>query len=164
MLTTRELLAAAKAHSGIPSNYRLARVLDVPETTVQRWNTGRSRPDDEWCAKLAELAGLDAGEVVASIRAERASDPQMRELWQSIADRLHAAGASALAVILSVLWLGSSAGEARASARAADEVPAQVRQLTDVYIVAHALRGAAAACARWIRQALQPLMLRPAMA
>lgn len=106
MLTTQKLLEAARANNpGIPSFYRLARVLGVSDNTLTNWRTGKSRPADEHAAKLAELAGLDEGEVVASIRAERETDPHMRNLWASVAKRLHKAGATALAVILS-LWIG----------------------------------------------------------
>ena len=80
MLTTFDLLTAAKANSGIPSNERLARILDVPDNTVVRWNTGRNKPDDEMVRRLAELAGLDPAPVVAAIRAERAAPGPMRDL------------------------------------------------------------------------------------
>lgn len=88
MLTTAELMAAAKARAGIPSNYRLAKVLGVTETTVMRWNTGRSTPDDEPARRLAELAELDAGFVVASIRAEREKSGPMFDVWSKVAERL----------------------------------------------------------------------------
>ena len=88
MLTTAELLKLAKDSQDIPSNYRLARVLDVPDTTVMRWNTGRSRPDDETVIRLANMANIDSGYAIASIHAERCSDESMRNVWKSIADRL----------------------------------------------------------------------------
>ncbi len=105
MLTTSELLAAAKAAQGNCSYYRLARLMDVPERTMSRWSSGKNAPDDVHAARLAELAGLDPAEVVASINAERATEPAMRELWRAMAQRLHAASLAALAVILS-LWIG----------------------------------------------------------
>lgn len=115
MITTRELLAAVRAAQGIPSNYRLARLIDVPDTTVQRWNTGRNLPDDLMCVRLAELAGLDPSAVVAAIHAERAAAGPERELWTRIAERLQH-GAIAAAVILSMgFWGGGPDGGAMAA-------------------------------------------------
>lgn len=122
MITTKELLARAKEAQGIPSNYRLARVLDIPETTVQRWNTGRNRPDDESAMRLAQLAGLDPCAVVAAIRAERSEDGPMRDLWESMAKRLQAAAAVALTAIVSVWITLVPAGDAQAMARGAGQV------------------------------------------
>ncbi|MFT3665559.1 DUF3693 domain-containing protein [Piscinibacter sp.] len=86
-----------KAAQGISSDYRLARFLGVTDNTVANWQHGRRRPDDETAIRLAGLAGLDAGEVVAELYAERAADGPARELWQSIAKRLHTGAAAALA-------------------------------------------------------------------
>lgn len=105
MFTTAQLIDAAKRAQGIPSNYRLARVLNVPDKTVQRWNTGTNRPDDEMAARLAEMAGLDAGQVVASIRAERAEPGPMRDMWADVASRLARAGAAAS--VACITWTGS---------------------------------------------------------
>lgn len=123
MLTTVEILAAAKKAQRLPSNAALARLLGVPDKYVQRWGTGKHTPDDVTAARLAELAGLDVGEVLASVAAERASEPAARELWQRLAARLHAAGLAALAVILS-LWIGGGPdGAAMASTPGASISP-----------------------------------------
>ena len=115
MIDTKGLLAAAKAVQGITSNYRLARVLDVPERTVQRWSTGRNLPANAYATRLAQLADLDPAEVVAAINAERAKDDATRSMWVGIAERLHRAGA-ALCVILSLgFWSGGPDGGALAS-------------------------------------------------
>ena len=102
MLTTFDLLTAAKANSGIPSNERLARILDVPDNTVVRWNTGRNKPDDEMVRRLAELAGLDPAPVVAAIRAERAAPGPMRDLWSGMAAMLSKASATAALAVVAV--------------------------------------------------------------
>lgn len=115
MLTTADLLAAVKRAQGITSAAALARTLSVPEKSVYRWQQGKHTPDDATAARLAELAGLDAGEVVASINAERASEPAMRALWAKMAKRLHHAAAVALTVILSLWISGGPDGAAMAS-------------------------------------------------
>lgn len=52
--------------------------------------------------RLAELAGLDVGLVVASIRAEREADSPMGVVWASVAGRLAQAGAAAAVACLAV--------------------------------------------------------------
>lgn len=148
MLTTRDLLAAVRDAQAIPSNYRLARLLDVPEKTVQRWNSGKHTPDDAMTVRLAELAGLDPAEVLTSIYAQRTTEPALRELWHKIADRMHAAGVAALAVILS-LWIGGGPDGAAMAATPGAVNGAQVcvTALT-VYTLAR--------LADWIRQAFRP--------
>lgn len=115
MLTARDLLAAVRARQGIPSNYRLARLLDVPDTTVQRWNTGRNTPDDATAARLAELAGLDADATVASMHAQRAGSAPERSRWERIAERLQRAGVAACVILSLGFWSGGPDGGAYAS-------------------------------------------------
>ena len=105
-MTTFDLLSAAKTNSGIPSNYRLARILDVPDNTVVRWNTGRNKPDDEMVRRLAVLAGLDPAppsrRPLAAIRAERAAPGPMRDLWSGMAAMLSKASATAALAVVAV--------------------------------------------------------------
>lgn len=88
MISTAELLSAAKSARGIPSNYRLAKVLGATDATLQRWNTGRGCPDDAHAAELAVMAGLDVEWVVTSMRAQREKDPTLRAIWARTAERL----------------------------------------------------------------------------
>lgn len=90
MLSTSDLVSAAKAAQGISSSYRLARVLGTSDQTLYRWKAGQAAPDDSHAAKLAQMAGLDPGYVIAQMRALREKDPELREIWQSMADRLGA--------------------------------------------------------------------------
>lgn len=92
-MEARDLLTAVRTAQGIASNYRLARTLDVPEKTVQRWNTGHHAPDAAMARRLAELAGLDPDVVAAAMQAQRAHDPAERAQWLRIADRLRAVAA-----------------------------------------------------------------------
>lgn len=88
MLTTSDLLAAAKRGAAIPSNYRLARVMGLSDNTVFRWSSGAGAPDDLHAARLAEMAGLDVEYVVASMKAAREKDPELRAIWARMAERL----------------------------------------------------------------------------
>jgi transcriptional regulator with XRE-family HTH domain len=85
MLTVQSLLAQAKARQGIASNYRLAKVLGAGENTVSNWSHGRRVPDDEMSVRLAELAELPPGKVLASMHALREPEgTPLRAAWLSL--------------------------------------------------------------------------------
>lgn len=107
MITANELIEAAKAAAGVPSNYRLAKVLGVTENTVANWKHGRTAPDDQMAVRLAEMAHLDPADVLPAMYALRTSDPALRSVWARVSDRLTREGATMgifLAVILSALF------------------------------------------------------------
>ncbi|MFY7915873.1 MAG: DUF3693 domain-containing protein [Rubrivivax sp.] len=115
MVTIQELLSAAKTGAGIPSNYRLARVLGVSDNTVGNWQHGRAFPDDEMAARLAAMGHLDPGAVVASMHAQRASSEPQRALWSAMAKRLERAAVAACVVLSLGAWTGGPDGGALAS-------------------------------------------------
>lgn len=141
-MTVRDLLAAVRAAQGIPSNYRLARVLGVTETTVQRWNTGANLPDDAMSARLAEMAGFDPDMVVASMHAERAHEPGERARWTRIAERLGTAAMLAVCAMVALWTTGTPDGGAYLSAAM---LPALVdSSFVGLYIVACCVAALAA--------------------
>lgn len=111
-MTARELLAAVRAAQGLPSNYALARVIGVTDTTVTRWNVGSNTPDDLMAQRLATMAGLDPDSVVAAMHAQRSHNPDERALWQRIAERLAAPALVALGAILTLWTTGGPDGGA----------------------------------------------------
>lgn len=127
MISTQDLLAAAKAGAGIPSNYRLARVLNVTEQTVSNWQNGRRWPDDPMALRLADMGHLDPAEVLVSIYAERAKAGPMKEIWQRVASYVHDSAHGALtalvgtAVIVSALFAASPDAAASTLTRPADQ-------------------------------------------
>ncbi len=141
MLTTLELLAAAKTAQGIPSNYRLARLMGVPDNTVQRWNTGKGQPDDAMCIRLAELAGLDPGQVVASIRAEREAAGPLHDFWADLAKRLQTAGATAAAAALTLVFTATpdAGATVREGAQSPDHVEAGLNLMSTLRRLAQRL-------------------------
>jgi hypothetical protein len=107
-MTARELLAAVRAAQGIPSNYALAKLLDVRERDLSRWNNGHNVPNDPIVVRLAELAGLDPAQVLPAIAAQRTTDTALRSVWERSA--LLAARGSGLAVaVLASVALNSEA-------------------------------------------------------
>lgn len=150
MLTTSDLLAAVKHAQGIPSNYRLARIIGVTDATVANWKHGRNLPDDPMCERLAQMAGLDPAYVIASIYAERAANDDSKRIWSGIAKRLQGLAAGLATVIVSVWISWLAPGDAQAAVRFGGAVNNEVHAL---YIVANWLRVVAA----WLRQARRVL-------
>jgi transcriptional regulator with XRE-family HTH domain len=77
MLTTSQLLDAAKLAQNIGSEYRFARVLGVADNTLYNYRHGRT-PDDERALKLAKMAGFDIGYALICMAAERTKDAEAR--------------------------------------------------------------------------------------
>lgn len=119
-----EYLDQAKARSGIPSDYQLAKALKVPPQTVSMWRTGARRPDALACFRLADLAGVDPALVVADIeleRAQRVGRADEVSAWEQLATRLSGAAAAVLSsVILSGLALPGKAYAVSALDRASE--------------------------------------------
>lgn len=115
MTVTSDLLRQAKQRQGIPSNYRLARVLGVTDQTLTNWNTGKKAPADNYAVRLAEMAGIEPGIVLAELAAERAQDDEVRQAWRGLAERLKAAGLAAF--VAAFVGVG---GPPDASARSLD--------------------------------------------
>lgn len=151
MVTSKELLAAVRAAHAIPSNYRLALVLNVPEQSVRRWNTGKNTPDDAVAVRLAEMAGLDPAYVLASMYAQRTAEGPLRQVWATIAQRTQAAVAAVLTAIVSVWIALAPSGDAQAMARVAG-APAGVNSTSHtVYIVACCTRAVRRLRQRFVR-------------
>lgn len=77
MLTTQQLLDAAKSAQGAKSDYRLARLIGIGDNALYNYRHGRT-PDDSRAMRIAELAGIDPGYVLLCMAAERAKDDAQR--------------------------------------------------------------------------------------
>lgn len=134
-MDTVQLLDLAKSRQGV-SDYGLARILGVGQSTLSNYRNGRSRPDDRMAVRLADLAQLDAGQVVAWLNAERAKDDESRRLWQGIAERLARTVVAAM-----ILMIGITGGP---DAMARNSAPAGMPNMSHggpVYIMSNALRA-----------------------
>lgn len=74
MFTTPMLLDLARKVAQIPSDYRLARVLKIGDSTLYNYRHGGRTPKDEHALQLAHLADLDPGFVLLAMACERAQD------------------------------------------------------------------------------------------
>lgn len=150
MITTQELLTRAKEAQGIPSNYRLARVLGVPENTVARWKTGKNRPEDSMAIILAEMAGIDPAEALASIAAER-STGTARAVWERIAEQAHRAAVAACVILSLGFFSGGPDGGALASTAAPAPASQQSHPVYYVNLIVHLLRRFGRRCRQLAR-------------
>jgi hypothetical protein len=149
MITARDLLAAVRTAQAWPSNYVLARELGLREKDVSRWNTGANVPADAMALRLAELAGLDAAYVLASMHAQRCTDEALRPVLATIAERARAVAALLLAVMVSVLCAWPTAAESAVVARGYGAAGWSAQHLTRFMI------GAVRAMLARVRSALQ---------
>jgi transcriptional regulator with XRE-family HTH domain len=92
-------LDAAKARAGCTSDYALAKQLDMPQSTISGYRTGRRHLDARAAFQVAELAGIDVREIIAAIELERAKSERDRDFWRTIA------GATASIMLAPILLL-----------------------------------------------------------
>lgn len=86
-MKANELLEAVKAREGITSNYRLAKVLDIPENRINDYAHGRAHPDEYAATKIALALELDPISVIAELKAESEKDEKKREFWRNFLTR-----------------------------------------------------------------------------
>ena len=87
-LTIENVLERVKSQHGLKSDYMVGKVLNIRQTTVSNWRTGRSFPDEKMCLILAQAASIDPAFLVASMQAQRTKDDEVRAIWEQVAERL----------------------------------------------------------------------------
>lgn len=123
------LLDNAKVVHKLPSDYKLALVLGIDQKSLRNYRDHKTLPDARVLVKLCELTGDDPAILLAEIEEQRAKTDEARALWHQIAQRLQAAGVTAvLSVVFLLGGMGLSPNEAHAAA-------ASNSQLTKLYIV-----------------------------
>ena len=115
MFSIATLLDAAKAKSGLESDYRLAKVLRINQTLISNWRHGRNLPAVEMVEALCALSGDDAGLMVAQVEAARAAEGPVRNMWLSVAARLRGAAQTAiLSVCFAIALIAGTPDSVRA--------------------------------------------------
>lgn len=96
-----DLLDQARSRSRLPSDYAVAKRLDVSTQVVGHWRHNRKHPGLLDIFRLAELAGRNPAEVIAEIEQERqlqAGRIDQAEGWRQTLQRL-ASVAAGVAVV-----------------------------------------------------------------
>jgi predicted transcriptional regulator len=88
MISTVQMLDAARQRLGDVSDYRLAKVLGVNPNAVSNYRVGRSCPSNPIAMRLAALAGVDGLEAVVAVNIERAQTPEDRHVWEKMLERV----------------------------------------------------------------------------
>ena len=80
-------LDAAKKKHKPSSDYALAKTLQVGQSHISNYNSGRSYPDDKTAVKLARLLNINPLEIIAAAhyqRAVKSDDSEGKKLWLSV--------------------------------------------------------------------------------
>lgn len=147
-MTTIQLLDAIRERRNLPSDYAAAALLGLTRSQVSRYRNGKDFMGDEVAQRAAEIIGIDPAVAMAGVHAERASDPQTRRLWVSMAERLERAGVAAAVAALFWGFTGGPDAPAPVSHVASAPAPAQSTGYT-LYIMSTARRALRRA-ARWL--------------
>jgi lysophospholipase L1-like esterase len=107
-MKTVEYLDAVKKKLGIESDYGLQKPLNVTKQTVSRYRTGNGTFDQVVALRVAAILALPPAKVIADIELERATLPELQDVWRDIAKKV------------AVLLLGVSAGGAFVTPGSAD--------------------------------------------
>jgi len=84
---TKKYLDILRNQYGGCSDYRIAQLLGVSKACVSRWVNGKVGLGDESAAKLADLCGLDAVEVLTELHLEKAKSRATRQYYEEILKR-----------------------------------------------------------------------------
>lgn len=82
MRNTPLLLDKARKMCVPPTDYQLAKRLDVSPQRLSNWRRQDSAPDNEAAWKLAKLLGMPVLDVIAYIEEDKAKDDHKREFWR----------------------------------------------------------------------------------
>lgn len=179
MSALAELLDAVRERSGLPSDMALATKLGIQRQTLHQARKGVAGLSDERIAQLCELGKLDGAVWMAKIHAERATSPVERKVWRSVLDRLSAAAAVLMLVVVAAPGAarakaidsqGFSSGGQPHSVYYVTTRPGRTSPLTTIHfscvspLVECSELGAAYAATWCNRRADSPQSLRPALA
>ncbi|MFJ1251923.1 DUF3693 domain-containing protein [Cupriavidus sp. CuC1] len=87
MKTTLEFLDAVSRKLGGASDYAIAKQLGITRSSVSKYRNGHAGFDDETALKVARLLDIDPAAVATAAHAERTKNPEVRQMWASLADR-----------------------------------------------------------------------------
>jgi len=121
--TSLELLERVRAHLGNVSYYRVAKVLEVSETTVLAWKSEKGGIGRDTALRVAELLDEPPEYILACIEHEREPSAGVRRLWKRIAEAFRSKAAAISLIALGGLLPSPAPVSAQDLARlAADTV------------------------------------------
>ncbi len=106
-MKTADYLDALKARLSLSSDYALAKRLDTSTAAVSNYRRGKRTFDALMAYRVAELLDLDPMRVLADMEAERATRPEVRQVWADIAARFKDAAIVAAMAVGGAMTLGA---------------------------------------------------------
>ena len=82
--TTTDLLDEIREIKGLPSDYAVAKLLDVRTQTITSYRTGRTQMSDEMALRATRVLGRPPAPVFAQLAADRAADLEVKKVWQEV--------------------------------------------------------------------------------
>lgn len=113
MTHTTEYLDACKVSLQVESDYALAKKLGISTGGIANYRSARSYPDDQVCAKIAEVLGVEPGVIVAGVQVDRHQADESAATWRWIYEKV---SATAAAVMLGAVLIGPSPAQSRMNA------------------------------------------------
>jgi len=91
-MTTIKLIAQIRAITKTGTVYAAAKKLELSLSAVQRYANGKALPDAYGCLRIAEVLAIPLEQVIATVEAERTTDPDQREAWKALARKSQHSG------------------------------------------------------------------------
>ena len=88
MHTTYDLCRAVQRRYNFTSAYMLAKKMGVSNKAAQNWVNKKGGFSTANAVKCAELLSLQPAYVVACVNFEKEKEPQAREFWKGLVDKL----------------------------------------------------------------------------
>ena len=126
---TIRALEKARRNLGNVSDYRVSITLGITRSCVSRWRNLKSQAEGDTAVQLARLAGMEPGQLLAAIEAERCKDSGAKAIWLQLA-KLAQAACLGLAFLLGY----TPNSQARSSVQNAPETPAIVGHIIKALI------------------------------
>jgi transcriptional regulator with XRE-family HTH domain len=86
-MKTIDLLNNVKQTLNITSDLELAKALGTGKSRVCHWKTGRNKPDEYICFRIAEILNVEPQAVISAVRLDGSSTPEERGFWEGYAKR-----------------------------------------------------------------------------
>jgi len=102
-MKTTDYLDTLKARHHLPSDYALAKMLDITRSAVSKYRNNKANFDDTTALKVASLLKLDPMIVISDMNVERSKTPEARAVWQDLHKRLTSTAAALLLAFVVVL-------------------------------------------------------------
>lgn len=134
MLDIDNYMDAAKAAAGLASDRQLGRALGIGPTAPTNWRTRKAWPADDTTIRLAELAGLDAGQALLDLNRWRATTPAVESAYERIAAKI-ASTAAAIAI-----FVGAGSGTAEAAQVLSQLPQASVSSVASAFSIIYIMR------------------------